>query len=58
MPVKEVVLNLIQKLDKDEYKTGTSDENQDQMLGFRFRMPLGAVPVMMNILQSNKRKVK
>ena len=25
-----------------EYKTGTSDENQDQMLGFRFRMPLGA----------------
>ena len=25
-----------------EYKTGTSDENQDQMLGFRFRIPLGA----------------
>jgi len=26
-----------------EYKTGTSDEYQDQTLGFRFRMPLGAV---------------
>ena len=25
-----------------EYKTGTSDENQDQMLGFRFRIHLGA----------------
>ena len=26
-----------------EYKSGTSDEYQDQTLGFRFRMPLGAV---------------
>ena len=26
-----------------EYKTGTSEEYQDQTLGFRFRMPLGAV---------------
>ena len=26
-----------------EYKTGTSDEYQDQTLGFRFRMPFGAV---------------
>jgi len=26
-----------------EYKTGTSDEYQDQTLGFRFRMPLGSV---------------
>ena len=26
-----------------EYKTGTSNEYQDQTLGFRFRMPLGAV---------------
>ena len=25
-----------------EYKTGTSNEYQDQTLGFRFRMPLGA----------------
>ena len=26
-----------------EYKSGTSDEYQDQTLGFRFRMPFGAV---------------
>ena len=26
-----------------EFKTGTSDEYQDQIVGFRFRMPLGAV---------------
>ena len=26
-----------------EYKSGTSNEYQDQTLGFRFRMPLGAV---------------
>ena len=26
-----------------EYKTGTSDEYQDQTLGFRFRMPFGSV---------------
>ena len=25
-----------------EFKTGTSDEYQDQIVGFRFRMPLGA----------------
>ena len=25
-----------------EYKSGTSDEYQDQTLGFRFRMPFGA----------------
>ena len=25
-----------------EFKTGTSDEYQDQIIGFRFRMPMGA----------------
>ena len=25
-----------------EFKTGTSDEYQDQIVGFRFRMPIGA----------------
>ena len=41
--VKEVFLNLTQKLDQRDYKSGTSDEWQDQRVGFRFRMPLGAV---------------
>ena len=31
------------ELRQHEYKTGTSDEYQDQTLGFRFRMPFGAV---------------
>jgi hypothetical protein len=41
--VKEVVGKLIQKLDNTNINTGTSNEYQDQTLGFRFRMPLGAV---------------
>jgi len=28
---------------QQEYKTGTNDEYQNQMLGFRFRMPFGTV---------------
>ena len=31
------------ELRQHEYKTGTSNEYQDQTLGFRFRMPFGAV---------------
>ena len=31
------------ELRQHEYKTGTSNETQNQTLGFRFRMPLGAV---------------
>jgi hypothetical protein len=31
------------ELRQQEYKTGTSNEYQNQMLGFRFRMPLGSV---------------
>ena len=31
------------ELRQHEYKSGTSDEYQDQTLGFRFRMPFGAV---------------
>ena len=31
------------EVNQREYKSGTSNEYQDQRLGFRFRMPLGAV---------------
>ena len=31
------------EVNQREYKSGTSNEWQDQKLGFRFRMPLGAV---------------
>ena len=31
------------ELRQQEYKTGTNDEYQNQMLGFRFRMPFGTV---------------
>ena len=31
------------EMNQRDYKSGTSNEYQDQRLGFRFRMPLGAV---------------
>jgi len=31
------------EMNQRDYKSGTSDEWQDQRVGFRFRMPLGAV---------------
>ena len=31
------------EMNQRDYKSGTSDEYQDQRVGFRFRMPLGAV---------------
>ena len=42
MPVNEVALNLTLKLDKENLKQVRSDEYQDQMVGFRFRIPIGA----------------
>ena len=55
--VKEVIGKPIQKLDNTNIKQAHRDEYQDQTLGFRFRMPLGAV-VVMSILQKCRKKVK
>ena len=41
--VKEAIGKLIQKLDNTNIKQAQVLSHQDQTLGFRFRMPLGAV---------------
>ena len=45
------------EINQRDYKSGISNEYQDQRLGFRFRMPLG-VFVVMSILLNKKRKIK